>query len=65
MEATPPLSDEVREGIDQTIRQALEAAATPPQQRSEEPLPRWTLKRLVGWVKKTFSISIALSTRFS
>lgn len=57
------MSDEVREGIDQTIRQALEAAATPPQQRSEEPLlPRWTLKRLVGWVKNTFSIDCSRET---
>ncbi len=31
-------------------------AATPPQQRTEEPVPRWTLKRLVGWVKETFAI---------
>lgn len=56
------MSNEVREGLDQTIRQGLEAAATPPQQRCEEPLPRWTLKRLVGWVKKTFSIDCSRET---
>jgi transposase len=42
-------------GVDQTIRQALAVAATPPQQRTEVPLPRWTLKRLVRWVKETFA----------
>jgi transposase len=49
----PLCLDEVKRGVDQTIRQALEVAATPPQQRREEPLPRWTLKRLVQWVKET------------
>ncbi len=50
----PPLSDAVTCGVDQTLRQALEVAATPPQQRTEDPIPRWTLKRLVRWVKETF-----------
>jgi transposase len=56
------LSDEVKRGVDQTIRQTLEVAATPPQQRREEPLPRWTLKRLVQWVKETFAIDCSRET---
>jgi transposase len=56
------LSDEVRHGVDQTIRQALEVAATPPQQRTSDPIPRWTLKRLVGWVKETFAIDCSRET---
>jgi transposase len=56
------LSDEVKRGVDQTIRQALDVAATPPQQRTEVPLPRWTLKRLVRWVKETFAIDCGRET---
>jgi transposase len=56
------LSDEVKRGVDQTIRQTLEVAATPPQQRREDPLPRWTLKRLVQWVKETFAIDCSRET---
>ncbi|MEM9003166.1 MAG: hypothetical protein AAGE59_06510 [Cyanobacteria bacterium P01_F01_bin.86] len=46
----------VAQGLDDTLRAALAAAATPPQQRAPEPVPRWTLKRLVEWVKVTFAI---------
>lgn len=56
------MSDDVKRGVEQTIRQALDVAATPPQQRSEEPLPRWTLKRLVRWVKETFDIDCSRET---
>lgn len=56
------MSDEVKRGVDQTIRQTLEVAATSPQQRREEPLPRWTLKRLVQWVKETFAIDCSRET---
>ena len=42
--------------IDRVIRHALEVAATPPQKRTQTPLPRWTLKRLVAWVQKKFKI---------
>ena len=56
------MSDAVKGGVDQIIRQALAVAATPPQQRSEEPVPRWTLKRLVGWVKETFAIDCSRET---
>mgnify|MGYP006282328123 FL=1 len=37
-------------------------AATPPQQRREDPVPRWTLKRLVRWVKETFAIDCSRET---
>jgi hypothetical protein len=56
------LSDEVKRGVDQTIRHALDVAATPPQQRTEEPVPRWTLKRLVHWVKEIFAIDCSRET---
>ena len=55
------MSDAVKGGVDQTIRRA-EVAATPPQQRSEAPVPRWTLKRLVRWVKATFAIDCSRET---
>ena len=56
------MSNEVKRGIDQTIRHALDVAAIPPQQRSEAPVPRWTLKRLVRWVKATFAIDCSRET---
>jgi transposase len=56
------LSEEVECGIDQTIRHALELAATPPQERKEEPIPRWTLKRLVRWVQESFGIDCSRDT---
>lgn len=44
------------------IRHALEVAATPPQKRTETPLPRWTLKRLVTWVRDKFKIDCCRDT---
>jgi transposase len=48
--------------IDRVIRHALEVAATPPQKRTEVPLPRWTLKRLVVWIKAQFQIDCCRDT---
>ena len=48
--------------IDRVIRKALEIAATPPQNRTEIPLPRSTLKRLVVWVKENFQIDCCRDT---
>jgi len=56
------LSDAVKRKVDQTIRHALDVAATPPQQRSEDSVPRWTLKRLIRWVKETFAIDCSRET---
>ncbi|GAB4190068.1 MAG: hypothetical protein Fur006_31830 [Coleofasciculaceae cyanobacterium] len=50
------MTTEVQQQLDETIRQALASAATPPQERQRLPLPRWTLKRLVVWVKQQFGI---------
>lgn len=61
-EAIPPLSKAVEAEIDQVIRHALEVAATPPQKRTETPLPRWTLKRLVTWIKEKFKIDCCRDT---
>jgi transposase len=48
--------------IDQVIRKALEVAATPPQNRTEAPIPRWTLKRLVVWIREQFKIDCCRDT---
>ena len=56
------MSDAAKAAVDQTIRDALKAAATPPQTRTAEPLPRWTLKRLVRWVQDTFHIDCCRET---
>lgn len=50
------MSKAVETEIDQVIRQALDVAATPPQNRTEDPVPRWTLKRLVVWIREKFKI---------
>ena len=46
----------------QQIHNALEIAATPPQKRQSLPQPRWTLKRLVNWVKETFQMDCCRET---
>ena len=51
------MSSSIEQAIDAQIRDALKLAATPPQERTEHPKPRWTLKRLVAWVKETFNIN--------
>jgi len=38
----------VEQGVAAVIREALDRAATPPQQRAAPTQPRWTLKRLVA-----------------
>lgn len=48
--------------MDEQIRNALKLSATPPQQRTEQMLPRWTLKRLVEWVKTKFNVSCCRQT---
>jgi len=53
----------VKASLDEVIRESLKVAETPPQQRQDaEVLPRWTLKRLVGWVKATFQIECCRDT---
>jgi len=56
------LSDEVKDALNTTLREALAIAAVPPQERSFIPPPRWTLKRLVSWVKQTFEIECCRET---
>jgi len=48
--------------LDGLIRTSLELSTTPPQSRQAIPLPRWTLKRLVVWVKKQFNIDCCRDT---
>lgn len=58
------MPQEVENAIENQIRSALEFAATPPQLRKpeESPPPRWTLKRLVCWIKQTFEIDCCRAT---
>jgi len=58
----PPLSNEVEQSLDVTIRSALALASIPPQKRQQSPQPRWTLKRLVVWVKQKFGIECCRDT---
>lgn len=44
------------------IRAALAVAVVPPQQRQASTQPRWTLKRLVVWVKEQFGIDCCRDT---
>ncbi len=61
--AIPPLPINVEQALDTVIRESLDVAATPPQQRQSAAVrPRWTLKRLVAWVKTTFEIDCARDT---
>ena len=41
-------------GVDAVIRDALQQAATPPQERTAPPAPRWTLQRLRVWLKEQY-----------
>lgn len=59
---SPPLPVDARTAVDQAIRTSLEVAATPPQARKTAPLPRWTLKRLVAWVRQKFGIDCCRET---
>ncbi|MGF1536897.1 MAG: winged helix-turn-helix domain-containing protein [Elainellaceae cyanobacterium] len=52
----------VEAAVDGVIRSAIAAATIPPQQRIEAPQPRWTLGRLVKWVKDTFDIECCRET---
>jgi transposase len=52
----------VKAAVAEVIHTALALAATPPQERQASPLPRWTLKRLVQWVKREFSIDCCRDT---
>lgn len=54
----------VQQALDTVIRDSLKTAASPPQQRLADAviLPRWTLKRLVAWVKTTFEIDCCRDT---
>src|SRR5437763_17204112 len=47
--------------LGQTIRTAQRAAATPPL-AGADPAPRWTLRRLVGWVRERFGLRCCRET---
>jgi len=56
------LSQEIEQGLDKQIREALKLSAIPPQERTEQPIPRWTTKRLLEWVKTQFNIDCCRQT---
>ena len=49
----PPLCPEIEAGLGETVRAAQRSAAAPPIAGADPP-PRWTLRRLVGWVHERF-----------
>lgn len=52
----------VRTEIGNQIIEALNLAAIPPQTREVKPKPRWTLKRLVVWIKQKYQIDCCRET---
>ncbi len=58
----PCLSPLVQEELGSQIRKALELAAIAPQERKTKPLPRWTLKRFVQWLKDKWKIDCCRET---
>ena len=56
------MSQPIEQQLNAEICSALKLAATPPQQRENKPLPRWTLKRLVHWVQEKFKIVVCGET---
>lgn len=60
---TPPFFEEtVRTEIGNQIIEALNLAATAPQTREVKAKPRWTLKRLVVWIKQKWKIDCCRET---
>ena len=56
------MSKIIESELDCVIRKAIEVAATVPQERQDPPEPRWTLKRLVAWVRQQFKIECCRDT---
>src|SRR3712207_7088511 len=49
----PPFCLAIEAGLGEVVRAAQQAAAPPPL-AGADPAPRWTLRRLVGWVEARF-----------
>ena len=58
----PILSPVVEEDLGKQIKDALALATIAPQQRKEQPIPRWTLKRFVQWLKDQWEINCCRET---
>lgn len=56
------MSKEIEQALDEQIRDALKLSATAPQERTQITIPRWTLKRLVEWVKTQFRLDCSRQT---
>ena len=55
-------SETVRKDIGNQIKEALKIAALPPQERKTKPIPRWTLKRFIQWIKQKWEIDCCRET---
>lgn len=58
----PVLSPIVEEELGKQIQDALAWAAIAPQERKKKPIPRWTLKRFVQWLKDQWKINCCRET---
>ena len=56
------MSEAVESEIDRVVRASIAASAIPPQEQETSPPVRWTLKRLVKWVKATFGVECCRET---
>ena len=56
------MPDTVAVALHEVVRARLKQASTPPLERTDTLLPRWTLKRLSAWVKETFNIACSRET---
>lgn len=56
------MPEQIEKAVDNEIRSVLKLAAIPPQERVETLQPRWTLKRLVDWVKDKFQLEVCRET---
>lgn len=56
------MPEPIEKAVDHEIRSVLKLAAIPPQERVETLQARWTLKRLVNWVKDKFKLEVCRET---
>jgi transposase len=57
----PPLCPRIEAGLGEAIRAAQRTAVAPPV-AGADPAPRWTLKRLVSWVREQFGTTCCRET---
>ncbi len=62
MQAVRFFCETVQTALGDRIKEALSRAALPPQTRQAKTIPRWTLKRLVQWVREKWKIDCCRET---